>query len=302
MKKNYKILLWYFSSIVGFGFIYFGFWMCNTSYFMVSEEYNQQTIPLAVTIPDLPSNFYKSEEKSVLQVNQEITKAFLYIDSLNKIKVQNDSLATQLEKRGKTLNDALWNSYETNLDETVKMKTASIETRKAQLLAELDSIKKIDDVKSNTNTILIQANINVKIANLNLEEAKLKAELYNKSNETYFDKELYLANKKIGDSSYALYEVKSDILESILNKQIEISNLTIRYHVPRLNRLNVVDFMYFSAGAATSSNFGDILPNHTWIRVLIILQIIGSVIAFGYFVNEAIDAIKKAGSQNNNQT
>ncbi|WGQ10724.1 ion channel [Pedobacter gandavensis] len=267
---------------------------------MVSEEYNQQTIPLSVTIPDLPSNFYKSEEKSVLKVNQEITKAFLYIDSLNKIKAQNDTLATQLEKRGKALNDSLWNSYKINLDESVKMKTVSIEKRKAQLLAELDSIKKIDGVKSNAHTTLTQANINVKIANLNLEEAQLKAELYSRSNETYFDKDLYLANKKIGDSSYAVYKVKSNLLEAILKKQVEISDLTIKYHVPRLNRLNVVDFMYFSAGAATSSNFGDILPNHTWIRVLIIIQIIGSVIAFGYFVNEAIDAIKKAGSQNNN--
>jgi hypothetical protein len=46
-----------------------------------------------------------------------------------------------------------------------------------------------------------------------------------------------------------------------------------------------MDFVYFSIVSATSTGYGDILPNNQIIRILVSFQILLSLLLFGLFLN-----------------
>ena len=46
------------------------------------------------------------------------------------------------------------------------------------------------------------------------------------------------------------------------------------------------DFLYFSMGAATTATFGDIASNSSSVRMLVCLQVLGSIVFSGLMINE----------------
>jgi hypothetical protein len=52
----------------------------------------------------------------------------------------------------------------------------------------------------------------------------------------------------------------------------------------RVERLGLIDFVYFSLGVATTTTFGDILPNSATIRLVVIAQLTLCLIVVGVFV------------------
>jgi uncharacterized membrane protein len=45
------------------------------------------------------------------------------------------------------------------------------------------------------------------------------------------------------------------------------------------------DFLYFSVGAATTATFGDIASNSSSVRMLVCLQVLGSIVFSGLMIN-----------------
>ena len=50
------------------------------------------------------------------------------------------------------------------------------------------------------------------------------------------------------------------------------------------------DFLYFSVGAATTATFGDIASNSSSVRMLVCLQVLGSIVFSGLMINGLADA------------
>jgi hypothetical protein len=52
--------------------------------------------------------------------------------------------------------------------------------------------------------------------------------------------------------------------------------------------------LYFSIGAATTATFGDIAPNHWFVRLCVCLQVLLSVILMGLLVSELAEMLARA--------
>ncbi len=68
-----------------------------------------------------------------------------------------------------------------------------------------------------------------------------------------------------------------------LGSQIDLAKNDYRREV--LNKLTYWDFLYFSFGSSTNSNFGDISPNHRIVRGLVCLQILSSIVILAAVVD-----------------
>lgn len=71
----------------------------------------------------------------------------------------------------------------------------------------------------------------------------------------------------------------------------QIRETTQRFHYFRRRQLQFLDFLYFSVITATTTGFGDIVPNSTTVRFLVSLQVICSLGLYGlffYFVAEKV--------------
>lgn len=62
-------------------------------------------------------------------------------------------------------------------------------------------------------------------------------------------------------------------------------DLVAAWRSERVARLSVLDFVYFSLGVATTTTFGDIVPNHPLTRFIVTLQLLISIVLVGLFVN-----------------
>lgn len=293
LKKTTKVFLWYLLSILIFGCVYLVFWVINTSYFIVTEEYNQQTLRPTVVIDELPSKFDKRKDKNVLDLNEQITLQYDKLGDFEKRELAIEDSLKLMHLRSEKLNEQLWKSHDKNLADSITSRTAFISKQKRQVQKLIaDNMERI----GNDGGVAAAAkalDYNMKLQNLTLQESKLVLMLHDRGFSDYFDLKLFEQNRLIGDTLQRLYHAKSPVLDSILAVKIAISDLGIGYHFNRMERLGLADFIYFSSGIATASNFGDILPNHTYIRIFVFLQILLSVVLFGYFVNGVIEGIQK---------
>lgn len=79
----------------------------------------------------------------------------------------------------------------------------------------------------------------------------------------------------------------------VQNLSLKVAEAEDNYRRTAASRLSFFDFIYFSLGGATGANFGDISPNHTFIRVLYSVQILLSILLLAM----ALDRITKGRSE-----
>lgn len=284
MKKSFrKVVSYYLLSIIVFSTVYWLFWMKNTSYFMVNQEFNEITFA-PMFFDENPGNLKKGREKSVIETNEELRYLHSTIDSLNIAIKQNQREQYQYNKFLDTLNDRLWESYKVNSKLAITDSTKEIK-QKIGLLEQKIKINEIAKLSlSDLNQTVVLAKYKSGLAQLKLQEAKIIAGILNRKFETYFDKKLLnnniLAGKK--DSIYRINGLR--MLRQVDDVQGKIYDVVVDYHSKRFDKLNYWDFLYFSAGTATSSNFGDILPNTRIIRVVVLVQILLSLVIFGWLI------------------
>jgi hypothetical protein len=65
----------------------------------------------------------------------------------------------------------------------------------------------------------------------------------------------------------------------------ELYSALVDYRAATAAHLGYWDFLYFSVGAATTATFGDISPNSTSVRILVCLQVLGSIVFTGLMIN-----------------
>jgi len=292
LKKTINLFWLYILSILIFGCVYWFFWILNTSYFIVSEEYNQQTLRPTVVINELPSEFDKRKDKNVLDLNEQITFQYDKLRDFEKRELVIEDSLKLIHLRSKKLNEQLWKSYDKNLGDSITLRTAFIIKQKRQVQKLIADNMRRSGNDGDVAAAAKALDYNVRLQNLTLQESKLILMLYDRGFSSYFDAKLFEQNRRNGDTLLQLYYAKSPVLDSILAIKIAITDLGIAFHSNRMKRLGLTDFIYFSSGIATASNFGDILPNHTYIRIFVFVQVLISVVLFGYFVNAMIDRMQ----------
>lgn len=295
MTNKSKILLTstgYFFNIVLFALIYWFFWLSNTSNFIINEQYNEQMIKPFFAYKDLPNNNIITERITNNRDAIDLIKP--YYDTIKILNQYEKKIAESLYKY-KILDsinhDRLMASYDNNFNIYLNKQIAPYKKIKDSIDITINYYRDLQ--KKTTNNDSKYFNYDVSIAKLNVKlsinEIELNKAKYNaydkaiKSIPYFYNDTLYKISKLLYFKIDTLERIKGNILETIENKKDSIRHIAVDYYINRVVRLGFSDFLYFSIITASSTGYGDILPNNSIIRRLVSLEIILSLFLFGFF-------------------
>lgn len=288
-KRTLKIIgLVYFISIFLFGFTYWVLWYKNPSNFIINSEYNEHTIRPFYFHGDLDTLENKNRFISAKETNELIAP---YYDTLNEVRKEIDSnkFSISILRKKDSLNSVNQSSFFSNkrnaeIENSTKVSKAKLDSLIILLFDELQ-IQKKTEANSQTyfdNQVKI-ANLNYSISLIELEISKQKLKIYNKDFGDFYSDSL----KNVG----LVFYNQIDSLEKLNNKLLEnTSELTesirlnvVAFYLGQKDKVSFFDFIYFSIVTATSTGYGDILPNSTLVRILASSEIFMSLFLFGFF-------------------
>jgi len=133
----------------------------------------------------------------------------------------------------------------------------------------------------------------VRISKLNAEKAQkayevqvVTAKVYDKGfthMTAFYDKGIYKKFNQLTDGITKDRARKTDLLNRIDTLSNQIYRINYQYHSARVSRVSPFDFLYFSIITATTTGYGDILPNTSLIRMLVSAEVLLNLILFGLF-------------------
>ena len=96
------------------------------------------------------------------------------------------------------------------------------------------------------------------------------------------DQQEYLKHQ---EQTLALKSQMANLRESTNRFREKLYDAFVAYRKVALRILGYWDFFYFSVGAATTATFGDIAPNSKLVRILVCIQVLGSIMGTGVIVS-----------------
>jgi len=297
MTRRKKLLLTaggYFITILVFALAYYIFWLKNTSNFIINQDFNELTIKPIFFYGEIPESFtYDTMPLTTKQANELMAPKFDSL-SLYKRRIENlDSLIKINNKEDSILFKSLWKSHDRNLETYLNKILQSNNKIKDSISAKIDYMKKQLLIFTNKQQDYYNLEIEIARSNyqLSLNEvsiAKMRANVYTeglKNAVKFYDDTLYRKSVAYNNERIRLEDHKSITLGKVEEAKEYIRKIDFTYHWSRSNRVAFSDFVYFSVITATSTGYGDILPNTKIIRILVSLQIVISLLLFGLFLN-----------------
>ncbi len=257
-----------------FGIIYFACFKYDPCNFLYNYEINLN--PLNMIRDSYENNFSTKEisEKDLLEYSSEIN---LYIDEINKLIIEIeelDALIVESENELKELSTRYNQTVNDGIDSFVTLRTSEIE----------GNINILQNEKLNLENVLDIAKHDVAVAELKLELANERINIFDfalKNLSSFGDPELLSeinALEKEVNNHRQIFDSKE---KDFRNLRARFPELWIEIHSQRSNHLNFIDFQYFSFVTSTTTGYGDIIPNNSVIRGIVILQIIIGLLNFG---------------------
>jgi hypothetical protein len=189
----------------------------------------------------------------------------------------------------KSFESSQWLQYNSFVSERIAPFVDQINeiSRRMQAILAASGVKSPEDLPSGPRGDYFRLNVELKNAELRRATVEYEAREYGLRHLTDFQ-------QQPSQKEYiARYKELEDLHKSVSAEQDETQKLRgdlydafLAYRAVTEARLGYGDFLYFSVGAATTATFGDISPNSTRIRILVCLQVLGSIVFVGLMVNE----------------
>lgn len=290
-RKTIYVALGYFLSIIVFSFIYDVLYHFNTSSFIINEDYNQITAPPMFDFREIPQSINVQENLSTKQVNDSLKV------KLDSLKLCKDSIAfidRTLKinaKRDSMLSHKLWLTHNQNLDSLIENKSRLFLEKKRGLLDSIQSLTKQQssagkNIEREGKLAVQISKKRVALAENEINLAQIRADMLEdglKHIEKYSDPKLTKKMMSYSNERIRLEDANYKIQNVILYLQRNILDLSNAYHAIRLDKVGLGDFFYFSVITATSTGYGDILPNNLLVRALVSLEVLINLVLFGFF-------------------
>lgn len=287
----------------------FAYWLCwsgSPDVFIVHEEMNLTPIidlrflqSLDYPTGELPATEIEPESLDVLndisrQKYSECLKLASQVLSLEKqVKIEE----AEYDEAQRRFAEALEEKYDAYFEESMRglYETRDVLTSRVselQILAEdTKDPYELLYINSEISDVLIElSSVNLSIANEEYELAREHLEERGKFLDPVLKSELEKAYNSYHETRLQL----DDMRDRYFQMRGEIYNAWVTMYGKRVRRLGFIDFLYFSLSVSVSQSFGDILPNHTVTRVLVILQLLCDILIVGSLV--AIIAERITGS------
>lgn len=306
-RKKLKLIgSLYFSAILLFGFVYWILWIVNPSNYIINSDYNEHTIKPFYFHGDMDTLETKYRIVSARETNERIAP---FYDSIHIVKLDISEFELQLKdiKKKDSLNSINQNDFfskkiNTEVYNSTKVFVKKIDSLNSILNLELKSLKSVNQNSQeyfDKQVVISKLRYAISLQELELNRQKLK--IFNTDFSEFYSDSL----NKIG----LCYYYKIDSLEKINSLKLEkIADLTenirlnvVEYYLGQINKVRVFDFIYFSIVTATSTGYGDILPNSTFVRILVSIEIFLSLFLFGFFFYYIAKPNEKTENQNYHQ-
>ncbi len=297
MKRRKKVILTasvYFLNIFIFGVIYFSFWLKNTSNFIINEDFNELTIKPDFFNNEIPDNFNSTKlPLTTKQANDLMTPLF---DSLALFKRQIKTIDSSLAKH-KIQDITSFINHRKTHDKNLKV---YIENRLSSFYKSKDSISLLINNLQKKQSELSTSKQEYYDYEIQIAKANYQKSLVYKSIVHFIagvfkallvdipilhDDSLYQNYINQNKDWLALENLKSSTLGKVEKTKEKVGIINFTYHTSRLKKVQFSDFIYFSVITATSTGYGDILPNTNFIRILVSIEIVLSLVLFGLFLN-----------------
>lgn len=265
----------YVGLILIFSFVFFILWLINPSNFVINNELNHR----------LPTDFDEINNSLEYEEKNRLTD---YTDYLEYIRVE----YLRLNIKIKMLKSAVMNYS----DEIIEMKDKEYNEQRIDYENEiLDSLvtklnekifEKEELIKEygygtkyhKSDYDLIISGVNLDIAELNLEIASEELNFYlSLENINEYDSMISDNIIKISELQKLMFTYEEDVLQT--KRNIAKKWEDIKY--TRIKKMSFWDFVYFSFITATTIGYGDIVPNTTTIRMLVVFESALCIILLG---------------------
>jgi hypothetical protein len=286
-------------SIFAMAGVYDVMWAVRPDYFRVQSGVNFLPLDLVQIAREYSAYSDKKPLPDLLRQHGEETATKRIEDIYQKFQLASVSLvnkkaeyAKRLQQNAgeyKSFEQAQWAQYES----FVAQKTAPFANQANAISGRMQNIltaaaaKSPDDLPPGPRNAYYALNIEHARAELQRAKAEAEAREYGMRHLTEFQQQTsqqaYLARYKELEN---LRESISDGLTATNTLHGELYDAFVHYRTVVDGQLGYWDFLYFSVGAATTATFGDISPNSTLVRMLVCLQVLGSIIFTGLMIND----------------
>lgn len=298
-SKNLIVLALWIASVLMFATVYWGFWKTKPDAFIVNREFNltpYSSLVARLWPEDTTQSWGKVAQQTTSSIDlDELTREINNLDAeaTNAIKQIAGVSTRQKQLEGENRlhyqkhSDLLWdNVRKFQIKETQQ---TDDDVRAAEL--ELNQLEELSARQPSSNLAIAVANSKVKVAQASYQAAVKRAEtgeyiLKNLRNlaDPSTTAKMDSLQEQIASAS-GLHNELSDQLRKIRSKAYDRQQ---EWYLARTSRLDWLDFLYFSIGVSTTTTFGDIVPNIRAVRMVVLLQLIGSIFIVGYLVNSSI--------------
>lgn len=270
----------YLVIILLFALIYNGTWSFNPDSFVKNNALNSTPVHDAVNLA-YANNEVKNEDPVSISREVFAEQILTLTNQYNEIKIENLELEEKLSQQQEKLKKIGERQSVTWGKNTQKYIANSLKDLHNTLITKNSERDAILSLKSKNNS----SQINVLLAEKNLEIAKVKLEITYKEN----DANVYILSHagEFNDPEVVnqLDTINKEIDETrtkIINnekKKMDIRNKSQSMLVKlKKDDLNFWDFLFYSIGISTTTTFGDLLANSRVIRFLVCVQLLLSII------------------------
>lgn len=306
IKSALKPLLLVLSIVVMAG-VYYLMWSGRPDYFRVQSGVNLLPLNLvqiareysaysdSKPLPDML--FQHGEEKAVERIEEVYENLQQASVSLAQKKSDYDKRLHEDAEEYKSFETSQWLQFNLFISHRTAPFVSQIDAISGRMQAILaaSGVKSANDLPSGQVSV-DYADLSVALAKVELQrtKAELDAREYGMHHLTDFQQQPpqkeYLARYK---ELEGLRNSLSAEQEATVRLRGDLYDAFVAYREATEHRLGYGDFLYFSVGAATTATFGDISPNSTLVRMLVCLQVLGSIVFVGLMVSELAGRIDK---------
>lgn len=266
--------------ILSFAGVYNITWALYPDSFIKNEELNTYPIEDAINL------VFEFDNQDTIEIAQVLKSEFRVeireIALKNKTAINEINALTAnidlLQEKEKSEYNKLITKWKENVDNYVLNHTKKYEEKLNNAYIERDVLFNKRGAKKDYQLEVEIANKNIEISELNYKSALevSEAHKYTLANISEFhDEELLKVNKSIENKIRELESKRSEKNMERLDLRRKAYDLLSKVEK---NNLNCIDFIYYSIGISTTTTFGDIIANSRFIRSVVCIQLLLSIL------------------------
>lgn len=274
-SKILKATLYYAIKIILFALLYWLLFVIRPDNFNFTSGYNLR--PLSEFSDELYSTDGPNTltEKDFRAAIAEFQKSTLLLDKYLAVSEVHSSRLTEVEAKIESAFDRLQFSRDNGVSKYILDNIVPLQKQNTEFETELNELPR----GTERGVVLARAryNISVEIANHHAYIVKNFGLFSSKEQRDEVENLRNSRSKIISELDKAqrnFREQRSDVHDAFVAARKSITQ-----------QIGFFDFLYFSTGVSTTTNFGDIIPNNTWVRMLVTLQIFFGIFLLGYIVS-----------------